>query len=109
MCLKPKLKYENGIYNLLINNKEIKTPEKALFNFKEKMFPELILKEIKFPLIDYLEALRIVLAQLSKLESLKCQKKDYTKLKPRVQYSPITKILQEFRLPLLLKERDHLP
>ena len=47
MCLKPKLKYENGIYNLLINKKEIKTPENALFNFKEKIFPELILKEIK--------------------------------------------------------------
>ena len=47
MCLKPKLKYENGIYILLINNKEIKTPENALFNFKEKTFAELILKEIK--------------------------------------------------------------
>mgnify|MGYP000011441717 FL=1 len=47
MCLKPKLKYENGIYNLLINNKEIKTPENALFNFKDKTFPELMLKEIK--------------------------------------------------------------
>ena len=46
MCLKPKLKYENGIYNLLINNKEIKTPENALFNFKDKTFPELMLKEI---------------------------------------------------------------
>ena len=33
MCLKPKLKYENGIYNLFINNKRIKTPENALFNF----------------------------------------------------------------------------
>ena len=42
MCLKPKLKYENGIYNLFINNKEIKTPENALFNFKEKIFPDLI-------------------------------------------------------------------
>jgi chaperone required for assembly of F1-ATPase len=47
MCLNPKLKYENGIYNLSINNKEIKTPENTLFNFKEKIFPELILKEIK--------------------------------------------------------------
>ena len=47
MYLKPKLKYENGFYNLLINNKEIKTPKNALFNFKEKIFPELILKEIK--------------------------------------------------------------
>jgi len=47
MCLKPKLKYENGIYNLFINNKEIKTPEKVSFNFKEKIFPNLILKEIK--------------------------------------------------------------
>ena len=47
MCLKPKLKYENGIYNLFINNKEIKTPENALFNFKDKTFPELMLKEIK--------------------------------------------------------------
>ena len=42
MYLKPKLKYENGFYNLFINNKEIKTPENALFNFKEKIFPELI-------------------------------------------------------------------
>ena len=47
MCLKPKLKYENGIYNLFINNKEIKTPEKISFNFKDKIFPDLILKEIK--------------------------------------------------------------
>jgi chaperone required for assembly of F1-ATPase len=47
MCLKPELKYENGIYNLFINNKKIKTPENALFNFKDKIFPELILKEIK--------------------------------------------------------------
>ena len=47
MRLKPKLKYENGIYNLFINNKEIKTPENRLFNFKVKIFPELILKEIK--------------------------------------------------------------
>ena len=47
MYLKPKLKYENGFYNLFINNKEIKTPENALFNFKEKTFPELILREIK--------------------------------------------------------------
>ncbi len=47
MCLKSKLKYENGIYYLFINNKEIKTPENTLFNFKEKIFPELILKEIK--------------------------------------------------------------
>ena len=47
MYLKPKLKYENGFYNLFINNKEIKTPENALFNFREKIFPELILKEIK--------------------------------------------------------------
>ena len=47
MCLKPKLKYENGIYNLFINNKEIKTPENALFNFKDKIFSELILNDIK--------------------------------------------------------------
>ena len=47
MYLKPKLKYVNGIYSLFINNKEIKTPENALFNFKEKIFPELIFKEIK--------------------------------------------------------------
>ena len=47
MCLKPKLKYENGFFNLFINNKEIKTPEKVSFNFKEKIFPNLILKEIK--------------------------------------------------------------
>ena len=47
MYLKPKLKYENGFYNLFINNKEIKTPEKVSFNFKEKIFPDLIFKEIK--------------------------------------------------------------
>lgn len=47
MYLKPKLKYENGFYNLFINNKEIKTPEKVSFNFKKKIFPNLILKEIK--------------------------------------------------------------
>ena len=47
MCLKPKLKYENGIYNLFINNKELKTPQKVSFDFKEKIFPDLILKEIK--------------------------------------------------------------
>jgi len=47
MFLKPKLKYENDIYNLIVNNKEIKTPENASFNFKKKVFPELILKEIK--------------------------------------------------------------
>ena len=47
MCLKPKLKCSDGVFNLFINNKEIKTPENALFNFREKIFPELILKEIK--------------------------------------------------------------
>ena len=47
MCLKPKLKCSDGVFNLFINNKEIKTPEKVLFNFKEKIFPNLILKEIK--------------------------------------------------------------
>ena len=47
MYLKSKLKYQNGIYNLFINNKEIKTPENALFNFKDKIFPQLMLKEIK--------------------------------------------------------------
>ena len=47
MCLKPKLKYSDGFFNLFINNKEIKTPEKVSFNFKEKIFPNLILKEIK--------------------------------------------------------------
>ena len=47
MYLKPKLKYENGFYNLFVNNKEIKTPENELFNFKEKIYPNLILKEIK--------------------------------------------------------------
>ena len=47
MYLKLKLKYSNGIYKLFFNNKEIKTPENVLFNFKEKIFPELILKEIK--------------------------------------------------------------
>ena len=47
MCLKPKLKCSDGFFNLFINNKEIKTPEKVSFNFKEKNFPNLILKEIK--------------------------------------------------------------
>ena len=47
MCLKPKLKCSDGFFKLFINNKEIKTPENALFNFREKIFPELILKEIK--------------------------------------------------------------
>ena len=47
MCLKLKLKSSNGIYNLFFNNKEIKTPENVLFNFKKKIFPELMLKEIK--------------------------------------------------------------
>ena len=42
MFLKPKLKYENDFYKLFVNNKEIKTPENALFNFREKIFPELI-------------------------------------------------------------------
>ena len=47
MYLKPKLKCSGGVFNLFINNKEIKTPEKVSFNFKEKIFPNLILKEIK--------------------------------------------------------------
>ena len=47
MCLKLKLKFSNGIYNLFFNNKEIKTPENLSFNFKEKIFPELILNETK--------------------------------------------------------------
>ena len=47
MYLKPKLKCSDGIFNLFINNKEIKTPEKISFNFKDKIFPNLILKEIK--------------------------------------------------------------
>ena len=47
MYLKPKLKCSDGVFNLFINNKEIKTPEKVSFNFKEKIFPNLILKEIK--------------------------------------------------------------
>ena len=47
MCLKPKLKCSDGFFKLFINNKEIKTPEKVSFNFKEKIFPNLILKEIK--------------------------------------------------------------
>ena len=47
MYLKPKLKCSDGVFNLFINNKEIKTPEKVSFNFKEKTFPDLILKEIK--------------------------------------------------------------
>ena len=47
MCLKLKLKYLDGVFNLFINNKEIKTPEKISFNFKYKIFPNLILKEIE--------------------------------------------------------------
>ena len=47
MYLKPRLKCADGIFNLFINNKEIKTPEKVSFNFKEKNLPDLILKEIK--------------------------------------------------------------
>ena len=47
MCLQPKLKYSDGVFNLYINNKEIKTPKKVSFNFKEKIFPELILNETK--------------------------------------------------------------
>ena len=47
MFLKPKLKSSDGFFYLFINNKEIKTPEKQSFNFKEKTFPDLILKEIK--------------------------------------------------------------
>ena len=47
MYLKPKLKCSDGVFNLFINNKEIKTPEKVSFNFKEKIFTNLILKEIK--------------------------------------------------------------
>ena len=47
MYLKPKLKCSDGVFNLFINYKEIKTPEKVSFNFKEKIFPNLILKEIK--------------------------------------------------------------
>ena len=47
MYLKPRLKCADGIFNLFINNKEIKTPEKVSFNFKDKIFPNLILKEIK--------------------------------------------------------------
>ena len=47
MYLKPKLKCSDGVFNLFINNKEIKTPEKVSFNFKEKIFPNLILKETK--------------------------------------------------------------
>ena len=47
MCLKIKLKYLDGVFNLFINNKEIKTPEKISFNFKYKIFPNLILKEIE--------------------------------------------------------------
>ena len=47
MCLKPKLKCSDGIFNLFINDKEVKSPEKVLFNFKDKIYPNLILKEIK--------------------------------------------------------------
>ena len=47
MFLKPKLICSHGLFYLLINNKEIKTPEKVSFNFKEKIFPNLILKEIE--------------------------------------------------------------
>ena len=47
MCLKPKLKYSDGVFNLFISNKEIKTPENVSFNFNDKISPNLILKEIK--------------------------------------------------------------
>ena len=47
MHLKAKLKYSDGIFKLFMHNQEIKTPEKESFNFKEKIFPNLILKEIK--------------------------------------------------------------
>ena len=47
MYLKPKLKFSDDVFKLFINNKEIKTPENVLFNFKEKIFPELILNETK--------------------------------------------------------------
>tara|TARA_B100000242_G_scaffold260735_1_gene206211 strand:- start:114 stop:803 length:690 start_codon:yes stop_codon:yes gene_type:complete len=47
MYLNPKLKCSNGFFNIFINNKEVKTPENVSFNFKEKIFPDLILKEIK--------------------------------------------------------------
>ena len=47
MCLKPKLKCSDGIFNLFIKNKEVKTPEQVSFNFKDKTLPNLILEEIK--------------------------------------------------------------
>ena len=47
MCLKPKLKCSDGIFNLFIKNNEVKTPEQASFNFKDKTLPNLILEEIK--------------------------------------------------------------
>ena len=47
MYLKPKLKCLNGVFYLLINDKEIKTPEKVSFDFKVKIFPILILKELR--------------------------------------------------------------
>ena len=47
MFLKLLLKSENGFYNLYLNEVKVKTPEKRLFDFTNKMYPELILSEIK--------------------------------------------------------------
>ena len=43
----PKLIYEKGFYKIFINDKEIKTPENSLLAFKARIFPELMLKEVK--------------------------------------------------------------
>ncbi len=47
MYLKLKLKLLDGSFNLFVNNKEIKTPGNVSFNFEDRIFPDLILKEIK--------------------------------------------------------------
>ena len=47
MCLNPKVKCLDGVFYLFTNNKEIKTPQKVSFNFKDKTFPHLIMMEIK--------------------------------------------------------------
>ena len=49
MYLKPKLKCSDGIFNLFINDKEVKSPEKVLFNFKDKIYPNLILNVFDLP------------------------------------------------------------
>ena len=47
MFLKLFLRSENGFYNLYLNEVKVKTPEKRLFDFTNKIYPKLILSEIK--------------------------------------------------------------